>query len=169
MLFEKFCRLIGLYRTMLEIGNSASPEETAARYSYLFLDKEFCDACQSLDAEGSMESGGKDFTELRRLFDWLHYLKAWFWGCRKMAGFGLQRSSGVTQSICLALQFLSCSHWKMTRRISGRDWICQNQITGRSRMRFCSLWMPETEERISDCVADVILKPTKTKLKVVGD
>ena len=27
----------------------------------------------------------------------------------------------------------------------------------------------EAEERISDCVADVILKPAKAKLKVVGD
>ncbi len=27
----------------------------------------------------------------------------------------------------------------------------------------------KAEERISDCVADVILKPTKTKLKVVGN
>lgn len=27
----------------------------------------------------------------------------------------------------------------------------------------------EAEERISDCVADVILKPAKTKLRVVGD
>ena len=27
----------------------------------------------------------------------------------------------------------------------------------------------EAEERISDCVADVILKPAKAKLRVVGD
>lgn len=27
----------------------------------------------------------------------------------------------------------------------------------------------EAEERISDCVADVILKPAKAKLKVMGD
>ncbi len=84
-LYTSLCDIMGLdlYRTMLEIGNSASPEETAAGYSYLFMDKEFCDACQSLDAEGSLESGEKDFTELRRLFDWLHYLKAWFLGMQE--------------------------------------------------------------------------------------
>ena len=30
-------------------------------------------------------------------------------------------------------------------------------------------WDQEAEERISDCVADVILKPEEAKLRVVGD
>lgn len=31
------------------------------------------------------------------------------------------------------------------------------------------LLIKEAEERISDCVADVILKPAKAKLRVVGN
>ena len=36
-------------------------------------------------------------------------------------------------------------------------------------MKRSFIGIKEAEERISDCVADVILKPTKAKLKVVGD
>ena len=84
-LYTSLCDIMGLdlYKTMVEIGNSERPEETAAQYSYLFLDIEFRDVYQSLSGSGGVENGGKDFTELRRLFDWLHYLKAWFVGMQE--------------------------------------------------------------------------------------
>lgn len=84
-LYTSLCDVMGLdlYQTMVEIGNSERPEETAAQYSYLLLDAEFRDAYQSLEVGEAAESGGKDFTELRGLFDWLHYLKAWFVGMQE--------------------------------------------------------------------------------------
>ncbi|MDE5893478.1 MAG: hypothetical protein K2H45_11210 [Acetatifactor sp.] len=84
-LYTSLCDVMGmdLYQTMVEIGNSEKPEEMAAQYSYLFLDMEFSDAYQSLEGGSGAESGGKDFTELRELFDWLHYLKAWFVGIQE--------------------------------------------------------------------------------------
>lgn len=36
-------------------------------------------------------------------------------------------------------------------------------------MKRSFIGIKEAEERISDCIADVILRPVKTKLKVVGD
>ncbi len=84
-LYTSLCDIMGLdlYKTMVEIGNSERPEETAAQYSYLFRDAEFHDAYQSLSGSGCVENGGRNFTELRRLFDWLHYLKAWFVGMQE--------------------------------------------------------------------------------------
>ena len=84
-LYTSLCDVMGLdlYQTMVEIGNSERPQETAAQYSYLFLNMEFLDAYQFLEGVSGAESGGKDFTELRGLFDWLHYLKAWFVGMQK--------------------------------------------------------------------------------------
>lgn len=74
-LYTSLCDLMGLdlYQAMLEITRSDRPQETAAGYSYLLTDKEFLNAYESL-------RNGTDFSELRSLFDWLHYLKAWFEG-----------------------------------------------------------------------------------------
>lgn len=36
-------------------------------------------------------------------------------------------------------------------------------------MKRSFIGIKEAEERISDCVADVILKPAKAKLRVVGE
>lgn len=81
-LYTSLCDMMGkdLCQVMVEIGNSERPEEMAAQYSYLLLDTEFRNAYQSLEGSSGAESGGKNFTELRSLFDWLHYLKAWFVG-----------------------------------------------------------------------------------------
>lgn len=86
-LYTSLCDLMGLdlYQVMVEIGNSETPGEVAAGYSYLFLDREFMDAYAALDGDagkGGAEAG-RDFTELRGLFDWLHYLKAWFAGMQE--------------------------------------------------------------------------------------
>lgn len=84
-LYTSLCDIMGLdlYQTMMEIGNSERPEEMAVQYSYLFLDTEFCDAYQALAGNGCVENDRRDFTELRGLFDWLHYLKAWFVGMQE--------------------------------------------------------------------------------------
>lgn len=120
-LYTSLCDLMGLdlYRVMVEIGNSKAPVEVAAGYSYLFLDREFMDACVALDGDvdkGGVEAG-RNFTKLRGLFDWLHYLKAWFVGCRRMTGSGIRRGSGVMRSIYWVRRFLHCCLWKMTRRM----------------------------------------------------
>ncbi len=74
-LYTSLCDLMGLdlHQTMLEIALSDRPRETAARYSYLLTDKEFLDAYENLQ-------NGTNLSELRPLFDWLHYFKAWFEG-----------------------------------------------------------------------------------------
>ncbi|MCM1345444.1 MAG: hypothetical protein NC246_16620, partial [Muribaculaceae bacterium] len=79
-LYTFLCDMMGLdlYQVMVEVGNAEAPGEVAAGYSYLFLDREFMDAFAALDGGGA--EAGRDFTELRGLFDWLHYLKAWFVG-----------------------------------------------------------------------------------------
>lgn len=84
-LYTSLCDImeLDLYRTMMEIGNSEKPEDMAAQYSYLFLDTEFCDAYQALAGSSRVENDRRDFTELRGLFDWPHYLKAWFVGMQE--------------------------------------------------------------------------------------
>ncbi len=78
-LYTSLCDLMGLdlHQTMLKIGLSDRPRETAARYSYLLTDKEFLDAYEGLHDSPDTHT---DFSKLGPLFEWLHYLKAWFEG-----------------------------------------------------------------------------------------
>ena len=80
-LYTALCDLMGLdlHETMMKIAGSEHPEEIARAYSFLLTDTEFLDAYQQLD-NGEEEAGGRNLYDLRELFTWLHYLKAWFEG-----------------------------------------------------------------------------------------
>lgn len=78
-LFIALCDVMSLdlQETLVQLLNAEKPEEVASRMSFLLADEEFLEQFRLLKEDESNISG------LRELFDWLHYLKAWFVGIQE--------------------------------------------------------------------------------------